>query len=120
MDKNPFAEIVEQVLKTQEFKPNILNETPVQVFDGSKLQDFTILTLDAGSMLKIVNRSKMVNGSVDIYQHTADTLKYRVKEIEDGKEFLSTNSMMYVNDILDKIIEVDKGKESGLRVVKPK
>ena len=118
--KNPFIELVEKVLKEQEFKPNVLKETSVEVFNGSKKQQFTILTLDAGSMLKIVNRSKMINGSVDIYQHTADILKYRVKEIEDGKEFLNTNSMMYVNSILDKINEVDKGKESGLRVVKPK
>ena len=118
--KNPFATLVEEVLKSQEFKPNILKETPIEVFNGSKKQEFTILTIDAGSMLKIVNRSKMINGQVDIYQHTADILKHRVKEIEDGKEFLSNNSMMYVNSILDKLNEVDKGKESGLRVVKPK
>lgn len=118
MDKNPFAKLVEEILKEQEFKPSILKETPIQVFNGSKLQDFTILTLDAGSMLKIVNRSKMINGSVDIYQHTADILKYRVKEIEDGKEFLSTNTMSFVNAILDKIAEVDKGLTSGLKVIK--
>lgn len=116
--KNPFADLVEQVLKTQEFKPNILTETKVEVFNGSNKQEFTVLTLDAGSMLKIVNRSKMITGQVDIFKHTSDILQYRIKEIEDGNEFLSNNTMSFVNAILDKIAEVDKGLTSGLKVIK--
>lgn len=124
MDKNnkfnkSFAEIMNDILTVQqELNPSILKETKVEVFNGFNKQEFTILTLDAGSMLKLSNRSMGVDGKIDMFQHAKNLLQFRVKEIEDAEEFLKNNTLDYVDRIAQSINDVDKGKVNNLKIIK--
>ena len=115
---NPFAEMVKAALKEQELKPTVLKETKVDVFNGEKKIPITVLTIDAGSMLKLHNRSKVVNGQTDMYRLVSDMLHYRIKEIDNGEEFLKENELGYIERLMKAINEVDGNKDKGLSLIK--
>lgn len=101
-----------------EIEPKVLHEKEITVFTNKGFETFTILVLDAATMLKITTKS-LTNGQVDYYKTVYNLLKYRVKGIDDVESFLEDNAQFVISSISDEINKLDEElKENTLKVVK--